>query len=41
MYKRDLIDQMREWSTRTPHKPLVIRGARQESNLGKTGTFGL
>ena len=25
MYKRDLIDQMREWSMRTPHKPLVIR----------------
>ena len=29
MFERDLITQMRQWSRRSPHKPLVIRGARQ------------
>lgn len=29
MYERELIKQMRMWSSRMPHKPLVIRGARQ------------
>lgn len=29
MYERELIKQMRLWSSRMPHKPLVIRGARQ------------
>lgn len=29
MYERELITQLRQWSKRQPHKPLVIRGARQ------------
>lgn len=40
MYKRDLIDQMREWSMRTPHKPLVIRGARQVGKSTLVKEFG-
>ena len=29
MYERELTTQLRQWSQRQPHKPLVIRGARQ------------
>lgn len=40
MFKRDLINQMREWSNRSPHKPLVIRGARQVGKSTLVRQFG-
>ena len=40
MYKRELIEQMREWSLRASHKPLVIRGARQVGKSTLVREFG-
>lgn len=40
MYERNLIQQLRQWSTRTPHKPLVIRGARQVGKSTLVREFG-
>ena len=40
MYERELITQMRQWSQRSPHKPLVIRGARQVGKSTIVREFG-
>jgi len=40
MFERDLITQMRQWSRRSPHKPLVIRGARQVGKSTLVREFG-
>lgn len=40
MYKRELIEQLREWSKKTPHKPLVLRGARQVGKSTLVREFG-
>ena len=40
MFERELITQMRQWSSRSPHKPLVIRGARQVSKSTLVREFG-
>ncbi len=40
MYERELISQLRQWSERTPHKPLVIRGARQVGKSTLVREFG-
>ena len=40
MFERDLITQMRQWSSRSPHKPLVIRGARQVGKSTLVREFG-
>ena len=40
MFERDLIDQLRKWSEKEYHKPLVIRGARQVGKSTLVRTFG-
>ena len=40
MYERELITQLRRWSEKTPHKPLVIRGARQVGKSTLVREFG-
>ena len=40
MYERELIMQLRQWSQRSPHKPLVIRGARQVGKSTLVREFG-
>ena len=40
MYERELISQLRQWSERTPRKPLVIRGARQVGKSTLVREFG-
>ena len=40
MYERELITQMRQWSSRSTHKPLVIRGARQVGKSTLVREFG-
>ena len=40
MFERSLITQMRLWSSRSPHKPLVIRGARQVGKSTLVREFG-
>ena len=40
MYERELITQLRQWSQRKPHKPLVIRGARQVGKSTLVKEFG-
>lgn len=40
MYKRLLINQLRSWRDRNPHKPLVIRGARQVGKSTLVREFG-
>ena len=40
MFNRIVIKQMRQWSERSPHKPLVIRGARQVGKSTLVREFG-
>ena len=40
MYKRETIVQLRQWSEREPHKPLVISGARQVGKSTLVREFG-
>lgn len=40
MYSRLLINKLREWKDRVPHKPLVIRGARQVGKSTLVREFG-
>lgn len=40
MFNRIAIKQMRQWSERSPHKPLVIRGARQVGKSTLVREFG-
>lgn len=40
MYKRLLINQLRLWRSKTSHKPLVIRGARQVGKSTLVREFG-
>ena len=40
MYERELITQLRQWSEKIPHKPLVIRGARQVGKSTLVREFG-
>ncbi len=40
MYERELLTQLRQWSERMPHKPLVIRGARQVGKSTLVREFG-
>jgi len=40
MYERELIMQLRQWSQHSPHKPLVIRGARQVGKSTLVREFG-
>ena len=40
MYERELIAQLRQWSEKVPHKPLVIRGARQVGKSTLVREFG-
>lgn len=40
MYERELINQLRQWSNKQPHKPLVIRGARQVGKSTLVEEFG-
>ena len=40
MFNRIAIKQMRQWSERRPHKPLVIRGARQVGKSTLVREFG-
>ena len=40
MFSREVIKQLRQWSERSPHKPLVIRGARQVGKSTLVREFG-
>ena len=40
MFNRIAIKQLRQWSERSPHKPLVIRGARQVGKSTLVREFG-
>jgi len=40
MYERELINQLRQWSNKQSHKPLVIRGARQVGKSTLVEEFG-
>ena len=40
MFSREVISQLRQWSERSPHKPLVIRGARQVGKSTLVREFG-
>ena len=40
MFSRQVISQLRQWSERSPHKPLVIRGARQVGKSTLVREFG-
>ena len=40
MFTREVISQLRQWSERSPHKPLVIRGARQVGKSTLVREFG-
>lgn len=40
MYERTLLKQLRLWSSKTPRKPLVIRGARQVGKSTLVREFG-
>jgi len=40
MFSRQVINQLRQWSERSPHKPLVIRGARQVGKSTLVREFG-
>ena len=40
MFNRIVIKQMRQWGERSPHKPLVIRGARQVGKSTLVREFG-
>ncbi|MCR5849856.1 MAG: AAA family ATPase [Bacteroidaceae bacterium] len=40
MYQRTLINQLRKWSLKKTHKPLVIRGARQVGKSTLVEEFG-
>ena len=40
MFNRIVIKQMRQWSERSPHKPLVVRGARQVGKSTLVREFG-
>lgn len=40
MYKRDLIERLREWKEKVNRKPLVLRGARQVGKTTLVKTFG-
>jgi len=40
MYQRELLKQLRLWSSKTPRKPLVIRGARQVGKSTLVREFG-
>jgi len=40
MFTREVIVQLRQWSERSPHKPLVIRGARQVGKSTLVREFG-
>ena len=40
MYERELITQLRRWSEKKTHKPLVIRGARQVGKSTLVREFG-
>ena len=40
MYERQLIHQLRKWSQKQTHKPLVIRGARQVGKSTLVQEFG-
>lgn len=40
MYEREKVTQLRQWSERNPHKPLVIRGARQVGKSTLVREFG-
>lgn len=40
MYQRTLIHQLRKWSLKKNHKPLVIRGARQVGKSTLVEEFG-
>ena len=40
MFTREVIGQLRQWSERSPHKPLVIRGARQVGKSTLVREFG-
>ena len=40
MFTREVISQLRQWSERSTHKPLVIRGARQVGKSTLVREFG-
>ncbi|MBQ1724570.1 MAG: AAA family ATPase, partial [Muribaculaceae bacterium] len=40
MFERQLIHQLRKWSQKSNHKPLVIRGARQVGKSTLVREFG-
>lgn len=40
MYERELTTQLQQWSEKQPHKPLVIRGARQVGKSTLVREFG-
>lgn len=40
MYERELLKQLRQWSSKIPRKPLVIRGARQVGKSTLVREFG-
>lgn len=40
MFKRDVIYSLEKWAKKTPHKPLVLRGARQVGKTTVVNQFG-
>ena len=40
MFKRNIIEKLKEWKSNTRHKPLVLRGARQVGKTTVVNEFG-